>query len=266
MAKKRESKKCDSRYIPIEIRRNLRKEVGFGCPIPGCGSPFLEWHHFDPPWEPLHINNEPGMIALCGVHHPQADQGAWTDDQFRKLKKDGKRLREEAVSGQFNWLRNKLLAVVGGNFFYDTPIIFEYMSKRRLWFTRDDEGYFRLNIDMMTITGEERIVMENNDWILRGYPDDFECPPSGRLIHARYWNDDELRIEFLELKTVEDASKRYPQRAKAGWDPVTFPITAVEILNRVADTCVSFDKDNCSINGYVFRGCLFESAPCALGF
>lgn len=25
----------------------LRREVGFGCPV--CRSPFLTWHHFDPP-------------------------------------------------------------------------------------------------------------------------------------------------------------------------------------------------------------------------
>jgi hypothetical protein len=32
------------------MKRLLRKEVHFGCPVDACGSPFLTYHHFDPPY------------------------------------------------------------------------------------------------------------------------------------------------------------------------------------------------------------------------
>jgi hypothetical protein len=31
---------------PQEIEKLLRREVNFGCPVPGCGSPWLKYHHF----------------------------------------------------------------------------------------------------------------------------------------------------------------------------------------------------------------------------
>ena len=38
-----------NRTPPKKVIQTLRQEVGFGCPIPNCGNPYLEWHHFDPP-------------------------------------------------------------------------------------------------------------------------------------------------------------------------------------------------------------------------
>ena len=43
--------------------RTLRREVGFGCPV--CRSPFLTWHHFDPPYHVEEHWRHEGMIALC---------------------------------------------------------------------------------------------------------------------------------------------------------------------------------------------------------
>jgi hypothetical protein len=69
-----------------EIRRQLRGEVGFGCPVEGCGSPYLTWHHFDPPWREREHHDADGMFALCLQHHKEADSGAFSDSQLRSFK------------------------------------------------------------------------------------------------------------------------------------------------------------------------------------
>jgi len=101
-----------NRRPPEKVKKILRSEIGFGCPIPGCGNPYLEWHHFDPPWHIENHHNPEGMIALCREHHIQADNGAFTADQLEEYKKQGKK-NWKAVKGNFNWLRNRMLAVVG---------------------------------------------------------------------------------------------------------------------------------------------------------
>ncbi|MGP5687026.1 hypothetical protein ACTXOU_13770 [Psychrobacter glacincola] len=74
--------------IPKAVKEVLRSEVGFGCPIKGCGNPYLEYHHFDPPVN-IKPHNEPkGMIALCAQHHKKADGGAYTVEQLHTLKTD----------------------------------------------------------------------------------------------------------------------------------------------------------------------------------
>jgi hypothetical protein len=262
MEKEQEVEEAPSRRPPTAIRRRLRQEVGFGCPIPGCGNPYLYWHHFDPPWEPEHVHREEGMIALCGEHHPKADAGAFTKEQLREYKKNGKQLREEAVKGQFDWLRQRLLAAVGGNFCYETLMIFRIGIHPVIWFTRDENNYLGLNINMVTNSGQARIVMEENFWIIRGEPDDFECPPSGKLIHARYANGDELRIEFRELFEEQEAVKRYPSRKN--FDGVDFPITAVEVLYRIGGTNISFDKDGTTVGPLNIKGGLSIRMGCAI--
>jgi hypothetical protein len=92
-----------NRNPKIDVVRQLRNEVGFGCPVYGCANPYLEYHHFDPPWHIENHHNPEGMIALCTQHHKQADGGAYTNEQLHAMKNDS--AHAEEVRGQFNWLR-----------------------------------------------------------------------------------------------------------------------------------------------------------------
>src|SRR4029079_15500764 len=103
------------RTPPVDVRKQLRREVQFGCPVSGCANPYLEYHHFDPPWREKHHHNPEGMLALCAEHHRKADAGAFTVEQLREMKKES----PNTVRGRFNWLRNELLAVVGGSFYFE---------------------------------------------------------------------------------------------------------------------------------------------------
>lgn len=114
--------KTVNRTPPIEVRRELRNEVGFGYPFPDCGNPYLYWHHFDPPWNVQQHHDSAGMIALCAMHHAKADSGTFTTDQLRSFKKEGS-VRSVEIRGRFDWMRRDLLAVVGGNFYLETPVI-----------------------------------------------------------------------------------------------------------------------------------------------
>src|SRR5215210_6475176 len=91
-----------SRTPPVPVRRELAQEVGFGCPVEGCGSPYLTWHHFDPPWSERQHHEAAGMVALCRAHHDAADAGAYTKRDFYEMKAHG-RDRTQALTGDFQW-------------------------------------------------------------------------------------------------------------------------------------------------------------------
>ncbi|WP_322847026.1 hypothetical protein [Pseudomonas sp. B33.4] len=135
--------------IPPFVKKLLRQEVGFGCPVEGCGNPYLEYHHFDPPVK-VRAHNEPqGMIALCAHHHKKADGGAFTTEQLHKMKVN----RENAavVRGNLDWLRRELLVVAGGSFYYETPRILVIDQHDVIALKRDDEGYLRLSAKMLSL-------------------------------------------------------------------------------------------------------------------
>jgi hypothetical protein len=246
------------RTPPVAVRRALRQEVGFGCPVPGCGNPYLEYHHFDPPWR-LREHHEPaGMVALCAEHHSKADSGSFTTDQLRGLKRPS----DVSVRGRFDWLRNRLLVVLGGTYCYETPVILVFRGEKSIWLTPDEEGLLRLNLKMPTISTENRLALENNDWIVRGEPIDFECPPSGKLIRARYANGDDLRIEFFEL-TTETIAKKYALSSTV-LSEIVFPITAVELQLTVGGTNICFGPGWSKFPGITMSGCFSIRNPAAL--
>lgn len=261
-----------NRTPPTEVRRALGREVGFVCPVPGCGSPYLGWHHFDPPWHVREHHEPKGMIGLCGEHHPKADAGAFTVEQLREFKLNGAKNRKD-IKGKFDWLRNKTLLVAGSNFYYETLRILEFRGESSIWLRRDENGYLLLNIRMLTTSGEPRLRLEDNGWVEKGTPTHFECPPSGKLIHAKYSNDDEIKIEFIELSSQDKAQKRYPVAKFELWNSqlanidggIQFPITVVEIRNIVGGTGISFTPKETTLPGFrvqngfsAYCGCAFS--------
>lgn len=227
------------RRPPASVLRILRREVGFGCPVRDCGSPYLEWHHFDPPWHVRQHHEPAGMVALCPEHHAKADAGAFTVAQLRALK-SGASARSAAVGGRFDWMRYELLPVVGGNFYIRTPVVFTLRGEPGIWFERDEDGYMLLNARMLSASGQPRARIESNFWVAKGAPSDLECPPSGKLIHVRYDNGDDLRVEFMELASEEAANARYEGFPSAVAEQVAFPLTMVEVGMTVGGTGIRF--------------------------
>jgi hypothetical protein len=198
------------REPPAAVRRLLAEEVGFGCPVDGCGSPYLTWHHFDPPWSERHQHDPRGMVALCRDHHPEADAGAFTLEELREFKREG-RDRSQALGARFNWMREELLAVVGGNFYLDTHIAVRVQDAPVVWFNRDPSGQLLVNLQMLSTSGKPRLLMLDNFWLTEGSDErEIVCPPSGRLVSVKYPNGDRLKVEFREVASVEDFDRRYP--------------------------------------------------------
>jgi len=153
--------------VPAEIMRRLRREVNWGCPVESCGSPYLTYHHFDPPWEPEHRHNEPGMIAQCHTHHTQADGGTWTPDQLRQMKAHPF-LAGAAVKDKLNWLRMHTILAAGGGYCFGAETFVEASGQQIVWFTRDSDGRMLLNVDLRDAAGAPLFTMIDNDWIVAG--------------------------------------------------------------------------------------------------
>lgn len=238
--------------IPPEIKRILREEVGFGCPVKDCGNPYLEYHHFDPPVN-VRAHNEPaGMIALCAQHHKKADGGAYTVEQLHQIKADKANAR--LVKGNLDWLRKDLLAVVGGCFYYETPRIITIDGHDVVALNRDQDGYLRLSINMLSLLAEERIKVDNNSWENIGNPIDLRCPPQGKELEVQYGNGDYLYLRFIVLNDAQEACKRYKNSLILTQQNINFPITAVEVNLTIAGTSIALSPDATTLQGLTVKG------------
>lgn len=268
------------RKPPAEVIRALRKEVGFGCPVPGCANPYLEWHHFDPPFHIRNHHNLEGMIALCIEHHKKADGGAYTQEQLRELKRN--KSQAEMIKGQFDWLRNDLMAVVGGNFYYDTLKVLQLNDRDIVWFRRDDEGYLRLNVRMVSVRPEERAIIEDNVWMNIGNPEDVSSPPQGKELRIKYNNGDYLFVKFLIMDTARHAYEKYEREFLLRNGLLKFPLTIVEVNYKIGGTNIELNSSGTNIgsnkiiggfshgNGVGlkidYRGLVFRENPSLLSY
>ena len=254
------------RTPPRPVVQTLRQEVGFLCPVQNCGNPYLTWHHFSPPWRTEHHHRTQDMIALCLEHARKADAGAFTEAQLREFKRNGAR-QTQAIRGRFDWMRRDLLVIVGGNFYYrqEGPIL-QLGDKPCIWLRRDSDGYLLTNFWLPTASREPRARLEDNWWIVP--PDvaqDIESPPHGRLVHVKYPNGDELRIEFFDIESLDELDQRYPWCSTKLWSGITEPMVGVEVWERAADTDIEFGPRETRIGNYTVTRTLFtRSAGAAI--
>jgi hypothetical protein len=245
-----------SRTPPIAVRRQLRKEVGFGCPIPGCGVPYLSWHHFDPEWRLEEHHRPEGMIALCLTHAGQADANAYETDYLRSLKQAGRPEAAE-VRGKLAWMRRDVLALVGGNWFYETPIILQVGSTNAIWFGRDEDGYLLLNLRMPSLSRAPRAEIEENFFTVgRDHVGDIECAARGRTIRIDYPNGDRFRHEYRDVTNEDDLRGRYGNLVgpHSVSDMIRFPVTVVEVSERTRDYQLDFDPQTTRLGGVQMTG------------
>lgn len=51
------------RYVPQDVRREIRSRCGFGCVL--CGLAYYDYEHFDPDFKDAKEHNPDGMTLLC---------------------------------------------------------------------------------------------------------------------------------------------------------------------------------------------------------
>lgn len=224
-----------SRTPPVAVIRELRQEVGFRCPVDignePCGSPYLTWHHFDPPWRDEHHHRPEGMVALCQEHHRKADAGAFTAEQLRRLKDEGA-VRAEMVQGRFDWMRRDYLSIIGGNAYLRTPVPLELEGKPAIWFNRNDREEMLLNFDFSVEGEQPRVSIRDNFWMVSPQNiNDLTCPPSGKEIRVDFQSGDVFRTHFRELTSSDELTKRYPWSAQWARD-LSYPLTLVEVWEK----------------------------------
>ena len=217
-------------------------------------SPHLTWHHFDPPWRERKHHDPDGMIALCPLHHHHADAGAFTRDQLRALKTVDH--GPGILGARFEWMRHELLTVVGGNFYFETPIAVQIQGTSVVWLRREDRIGLLLNVNMPTTSDRPRMVIVDNWWITRA-----RMRPRSNARHMAAWSRPPTQTGIVcgssfrvsggrELRpAISDSELRSAELRVAGRVGGRFPITTVEVELNVAGSGISFGPRESRIGG-----------------
>lgn len=249
---------------PPEIKKVIRKEDGFVCAHPKCDIPYLEYHHFDPPWSERNHNNPKGIIALCPLHHRQADGGMFSIDQLRDWKKSSKK-KFGAVKSSLEWMKNKLGAKLGGSLSIDDEYSLMIQNHPIIWFNHVD-NYALLNINLYNNEGRLILKMTDNDWeVQTDVLSDIECIPSGKRIKISFKNNDNLVLDFKDYQNVKDfLEKNKIFSSNEHTLNRYFPLSIVEISGSLFGGQLKLDPNRVNIGGVMLQG--FISRNNKVGF
>lgn len=181
----------NSRHVPAAKKRRLIKEVNYKCPFPGCEVPYLEIHHFDPPWREGHVHNESGMIALCATHHHNADD--IHVDLMRKMKASP---NLGIVQGKFQVTRKRTVIYLGDNRISSLNVL-KHNGVDLIWFTESEDGHQLLNLRFIDLGGEIHEIISENVWMVD--PNEFlkylDSPPNGKKLRIEFKDGSSFNLE-----------------------------------------------------------------------
>ncbi|WP_102363534.1 hypothetical protein [Vibrio cyclitrophicus] len=192
-----------NRKPPKKVVQELRREVGFSCPI--CASPFLTWHHFSPTWREKQHHNPKGMIALCPEHAAQADGGHFTVKQQQNLKCPLS--IEKVVSAKWPWQPEKALFVLGNSFLIGARPVLSLRGKKLLSIRKsalppNKSPFFSFQADIRDPSGSKLLEIEDNVLTFYGAKlNDVCCPPQARSFELSHESGVKLTMRHHRLSS-----------------------------------------------------------------
>jgi hypothetical protein len=199
------------RKPPSKVIRNLRQEVGFACPV--CASPFLTWHHFDPPWRERQHHNPAGMIALCPEHAAHADGGHWTVKQLRQLKRPLN--LNERVTAAWPWKPEKAVFMLGNSYYVGERALLGINGRRILGASRYSPPGFNYSTVMLSVSlqdnkGRPVLTLEDNFLSFHSaHLLEVLCPPQARSLEVKSNSGERLKLQHKRL-SLQDFIEQVP--------------------------------------------------------
>ncbi len=177
------------RYIPAEVRRQVRRKCGFGCIF--CGSPVFQYDHLRD-FAEVKEHDPANINLLCPNHHMEKTAGRLSSEAVAKRAKNPVNLSaDRSVTGApLITSGDTMTFLVGGNIFAGTPTglpegfdAVQVAGKGMLNATWEDE-WLTLNMTLTDEAGTPLVVVESGELRVNTRVWDFQFVGRQLTIHS----------------------------------------------------------------------------------
>ena len=205
-----------SRYIPTDIRREVRERSKYGCVI--CRNAIYEYEHIDPVWADAKTHDPDRICLLCGTCHSKVTKRHLSKDTVLDAYQKGE--NDTSVKRPFSDfdLRSQQLVVKLGNCKF---------THSRAIFTIDE-------VDLLSITVPEGGI---------GFPllNGIFCDDQGQMIFEVVDNEWFGPLDCWDMEIVGNRITIRSDSKKTALELLVWPPNKIEIV------CLDMRLDNCRI-------------------
>ncbi len=207
-----------SRTIDSDIKRQIRKECGFGCVI--CGSAIYQYEHIIPEFKDAKNHDVDKMALLCGSCHLNVTKGLWSKEKiFEHRKNPFSIINKESAFSMDITNKNKINITLGNCSFINTNNIVEIDNKVILKILPPEckGAPPRITANFFDQNETEVASIYNNEWIGNLEAFDIESVGSEFTIRsAKYKIDLKIEIKHPNIINILKINLNYNNKSLSG--------------------------------------------------
>lgn len=189
-----------TRYIPEDIRRQVRIRDGFGCIL--CATPILNYEHVDPVFPDAKEHNPDAITLLCPTCHTKVTGKEISKDLVKEAMKNPAAKRLGNIGDTLYFCDTHPQIVFGGATFSNCSVPVHLMGEDVISITQED-GKFLLNAKFWDSQGRQTLCISKNEWIISAKDIwDFK-KVANRFIVKEHKKRTALIVEILDNKILK---------------------------------------------------------------
>ena len=171
------------RYIPSDVRQEIRRRSGFGCVV--CGSAFYTYEHIDPTFEKARKHNPDNMALLCGTCQIRSSAGSLSKITIKKRAANPVCKQQGHSYGAFDLGDIHPLVVLGSMRGERVNTLIRLDGERLLKIHPPEfpDGPFRLSARFYDSKGTLSLEVDENEW--KVFTSNWDFKMEGRTITIR---------------------------------------------------------------------------------
>lgn len=188
------------RYIPLDIRREVRKRCFFGCVV--CGNAIIQYHHFDPEYNDAKQHDSNGITLLCPNCHEKVSKKIFDYDFVITANKNPFCEKSGSLKDIF-YVGSQTIAFKLGTAWFKSLDVIQFDNNPLISFRPPEfeGGPFQLNATLYDKTGKELLCIQENEWITGVDHFDIETTSNELTIREKL-GEIKLRLSHVANKEI----------------------------------------------------------------
>lgn len=152
------------RYVPQDVRREIRSRCGFGCVL--CGLAYYDYEHFDPDFKDAKEHNPKGMTLLCMQCNQKRARGTLSAETVARANANPKCKQQGFASELFDFGPEPIEVKFAGVSFIDCRTMIQICGVDLLSFRPPEVPGTPVLLSgfLSDVTGSTTLKIVDNEW------------------------------------------------------------------------------------------------------